>query len=403
MKGLKVYIMLVSILFLLGCEGTKRVDWYPYFESQYKKAFGTEVFRKELEKHFPETYTIDININTEAFIKEKGLSGNSTYLYINPQLYQDKETISALLDFCRNGNSLFIAAQSFNDFSEIAENLVLDKSLIKRSKHELKRLSLGSKTFEIESKLSYAYYFSSIPENATALGYVKLGDSVSFPDLIKLELGNPASQVFLHANPYLFTNYHMLNGEDGFYALTCLSYLEQDDSFYWDGNSTRRRYTQKPSDGNSVDLLRYIFSNESLRYAFLLLFATIVIFLSFNYKRIVKVMPVFEKDKNTTLSFIRTMAAVFRNEKNHIDLAHFRINYILEQIRTRYYLNTTILDEDFISRLAAKADLKAADIEIFVRKIRRLKEADFMDQEDFYHFCQTMEKNIDKLKLHGND
>lgn len=51
--------------------------------------------------------------------------------------------------------------------------------------------------------------------------------------------------------------------------------------------------------------------------------------------------------KNTTLEFVKTVGNLFYRTQNHKNIAHKKITYFLNYLRTHYRLDTSHFNEEF--------------------------------------------------------
>ena len=394
------YIYIITLLTALSaCE--QRTDWYPYFESQHKTPYGTKVLQEQLGNVLPDTYVEIIKSSTDELLAED-MYEQTTYMYINPQYYPDSSQTSALLNFTQSDNGLFIATtdEYFNPlFTKFKISLESINNVKQPIKLNLIHLTDGDYTHNIKLRDSTITYFHQIPDYATVLGTVEVGDS-SYPNYIGITVGGENNVLYLHSNPELFSNYHMLKGDDGRYALNCLSNLYHTGYFLWDGFGTKRRYSTPPSSGDSSDLLRYIWSNPALKYALLTLMAAFLLFFLLNYKRVVRSIPVFQTRKNSSIGFMKMVATLFMQEENHIHLARYRVNYFLDKIKEQHFIDFSQLDEEFTRNLAVKTQLTELELRPLITQLTKVKNANYLNEKDFFRFSKIIESFIQKLNIH---
>lgn len=393
----KIISIFFFALLVTGCQKEK-VDWRRYFESQHNTPFGTSVLLSELEYLFDDPYVEVIKGRTEESLDEWA-EEYSTYVYINPVFYPDESLFERLLKYNADENSAFIS--TYESPNSAFEHFGIETSGTEDSLYRLTLTSLNEsdRSFTIENKrYSDIVYFTKIPDFARILGTVVVGDS-SYPNFFSLSREDGQSQLFFHANPELFSNYHLLKDEDGLYALNTFSHLQHTEFFLWDGFGTERRYSMPPSEGDSAGLLRYILANKSLFYALLLLMGALIFFILFNYKRVTRSMPIHIPPENNSIEFMTLVANLFVSEENHIDLARYRVNYVLDKIKEKYYLDIAEVDDNFRERLAAKANLNPDDLKPFIYHINKVKNTNYLNKESFLKFNKIIEPFISKLSL----
>ncbi|PCJ66733.1 MAG: hypothetical protein COA58_04540 [Bacteroidetes bacterium] len=393
----KFIIISLSLVILMGCNDVKVSDWTPYYESQYKTPYGTKVLEEELQNLYPDAY-IDVVKNRTQEHLEEFYGENSTWIYINPHFYPDDDLMDDLMAYTESNNSLFIATN--DNYNSCLSYLDVQTTYAIGKKYELTLDYLygGSQSYTITDRENRFNYFSSIPPYAQVLGTIEVGDS-THPNFIALSRPNGQSQIFLHANPELFSNYHLLNKEDALYSLNTFSYLNQTSQIIWDGYGTERRYRSEPSEGDISGLLRYIRKNKSLLAAFLLLTSCMVFFVLFNYKRVTRRIPVHIPLENNTIAFMQMVANLFVSEENHIHLAKYRVNYLLDKLKEKYYLDISEIDDSFKKNLAIKTSLDPSELDRFILTINKIKNTNYLNKQNFIKFNKTVESYRSKLAL----
>jgi hypothetical protein len=109
-----------------------------------------------------------------------------------------------------------------------------------------------------------------------------------------------------------------------------------------------------------------------LRIALWLTIAALVIYVLFEMKRRQRIIPVIEPLRNSTIDFVKTVSAVYLGQKDNRGIANSKVQYWLQYIRRRYYLQTRELNEEFATLLAKRsgvAEEKVRDIIAIIREV----------------------------------
>jgi hypothetical protein len=153
----------------------------------------------------------------------------------------------------------------------------------------------------------------------------------------------------------------MLYQNNAEYPAKALSYLPKNiKKIYWD-----EYYKLGPLGATTP--LRFILSNEFLRWALRLAIIGLLIYVLFAIKRKQRVIPVISPLRNTTLDFIKTVSSVYFNQKDNNTIASKKVNYFLEYVRQKFYLQTQLLDESFIQQLSRKSGVEKNNVEYLVK------------------------------------
>jgi len=390
-----LYIAVFTLVLISACQ--RPTDWYPYYESEHKEAYGTKVFQEQLENIFPSATTEIVKERTDELLTNQAYE-LSTYMYVNPYFYPDSAEYKQLERFAISDNALFIVTSDDNAQCLKDHDITLAQKEDSVFRFTLTKLDVLDQEYELASRTSSVNYFKTIPSYASVIGTVTVGDS-TFPNFIAIRLGGYNNKLYLHAQPDVYSNYHMLKDQDGLYALNTLSYLKYNTYFLWDGYGTQRRYTTPPSDGDTEGLLRYVFGSKSLTYALITLAALLLLFFGFNYKRITRAIPILRPERNNSIDFMKMVSNLFVAEENQIAVAKYRANFILDRIKEKYFLDTAEINEDFRKALATKTQVEEQQLRSFVAQLNKIKNSNYLDKAGFIRFSEAIEKGISLIKL----
>ena len=124
----------------------------------------------------------------------------------------------------------------------------------------------------------------------------------------------------------------------------------------------------------------------------LLLNAAIIfglLFMIFNAKRRQRIIKIIKPLQNTTVAFVKTISNLYFETQDHKNLIDKKITYFLEKIRTDFNLDTSVLNDEFIQKLASKSGKKKEDIKKLIDFINWLR-----SKNEFF------EENLVKLNRH---
>ena len=206
-------------------------------------------------------------------------------------------------------------------------------------------------------------YFSEVDTSrATALSRNANGD-VNF---VKYTYGKGA--LYILPSPQLLSNYNLLNPTGASYIAKVLSCLPLAEKVIWDENNTKGNV-----DDESV--LRVLFRNDRLRWAYYLALAGLLIFVFFEMKRRQRIIPVVEPLKNTSVDFVKVVGKVYYQQRDNRDIVQKKISYFLEHVRNNYRLKTTKLNEEFMSDLIIKSGVTEDVVQPLIETINMLNNA----------------------------
>lgn len=355
------YTPLLLIGLLLSCNKT---DWNENYKEKQKSPFGNYVIYNEaanlLDGQKVELLEKHIYDHLLFYIYDDVVDEKKNYVIIKSSNYKrTNQGEKQLLDFVSKGNTAFLALNSFSDSLQIKLGFTtnnLDKKV--RNIHRLKELKgtfylkndafLKTK-FTFDRNIRRNYFLQYNDTITTVLGTIEVGGE-QVPNFIKIAHGK--GSVLLHTQPIAFTNYNLLNGNEA-YAANVFSYIPNNPTL-WDPLIRSSTYDDR-LDEEQPSIFSFFLAHQTLTWFLLVSLAGVVLFMVFNARRKQRPIPVIEPLKNSTVEFTQTIANLYLKEQDHKNLVDKKIAYFLEKIRSKYLLNTTNLNKDFIDKLAAKS------------------------------------------------
>ena len=375
-----VLIIMLGAIIYLDANKPKPVDWTPTYNINDKIPLGMYVFDHEIGNLLKNQKINKINVSPYEYFYDKYYLEDSisnykikgTFLSISENCNIDDESIRELSNWVSYGNSAFISAK-------IIPNVLLDSLKLKMDGdynykdsifNWVANKKLGNQKYKLIENIS-DNYFSKIDTTATTvLGY-QSGDSTRV-NFVKVPWVN--GNFYLHLQPAAFTNFHLLKDNHYEYAQKILSYLHENEIFWQIQNQTDENISDSP--------LRFILSQKSLKWAWLIGVFGMIFFIIFNAKRKQRIVPIIEPYRNTTIDFAKTIGNLYYLEGNHDDTINKKINYFLEKIRSDYMLDCSVLNDDFVKKLHQKSGKNLVDIQNVVFLINAYKKSPHSSIED---------------------
>jgi hypothetical protein len=115
----------------------------------------------------------------------------------------------------------------------------------------------------------------------------------------------------------------------------------------------------------------------------------------FKGKREQRIIPIIEPLKNSSVEFTRTVGSLYFQHSDFSNIIAKKITYFLEEIRSRYYLDTQDLSEDFIQKLAVKSSNNEDETRKLITFIKHLKGKSVHSEQDLI----ALNKKIDNFRL----
>lgn len=386
MTELKRYItwsVVVMIIYLVAqYYKPQPTDWKETYVKEDKVPFGTYILYQELGNIFPEAKVSPSRLPVYNTLKDKTFN-RTNYLFVAGEVGIDEYDYQELIKFVEKGNHVFIAAYKLSDFLADTLNLTLSSVFMPSNKGTrvnfvnpaLKHL----KGYVFNKGLGDQYFSKVDTTRATALGRNANGE-VNF---VKYTFGKGG--LYILPSPKLLSNYNLLNPAGADYVAKALSFLPKAEQVIWDENNTRGNV-----DDESV--LRVLFRNDSLRWAYYLAIGGLLIFVFFEMKRRQRVIPIVAPLKNTSVDFVEVVGKVYYQQRDNRDIAKKKIRYFLEHIRSNYHLKTTLLNEEFTHDLLLKSGVNEDLVHELIATINRLNGAVMINDKALIQLNKLIEK-----------
>lgn len=386
MTELKRYItwsVVVMIIYLVAqYYKPQPTDWKETYVKEDKVPFGTYILYQELGNIFPEAKVSPSRLPVYNTLKDKTFN-RTNYLFVAGEVGIDEYDYQELIKFVEKGNHVFIAAYKLSDFLADTLNLTLSSVFMPSNKGTrvnfvnpaLKHL----KGYVFNKGLGDQYFSKVDTTRATALGRNANGE-VNF---VKYTFGKGG--LYILPSPKLLSNYNLLNPAGADYVAKALSFLPKAEQVIWDENNTRGNV-----DDESV--LRVLFRNDSLRWAYYLAIVGLLIFVFFEMKRRQRVIPIVAPLKNTSVDFVEVVGKVYYQQRDNRDIAQKKIRYFLEHIRSNYHLKTTLLNEEFTHDLLLKSGVNEDLVHELIATINRLNGAVMINDKALIQLNKLIEK-----------
>lgn len=363
--------LIIGVIVFVEINKTKPIDWSPNLSVNSKSPFGLYILDKELPSLLKNNKIIRFSQSPYAFFEEMQLDTltPSSFLFID---YSDKVGASALknmLQLIEQGNTVFWSTAYFNyaledtlgfETNEVYESVRNNKTSVWTTN---KHLSTSKFVLDLAFNQSYFYLPDSVRNSFEVLGLQNNYES-DLPNFIKIKHGK--GTLFLHNQPLAFSNYTLLESNNHLYVENVLSYLPEG-IIYWSVD----RLETEPMQSSSI--LRFILTNEALKWAWYFFLLGLLFFVIFTAKRKQRIIPVKIPVKNTTLDFTRTVSNLYIQSKDYEDIIQKRITYTLEKIRRIYWIETHKLDQNFIESYHAKSGKKEEDILHWVQLVMQFQ------------------------------
>lgn len=411
-KG-RVIAVVVAVLMVLGLmllfakeEKAKSHSWAETYDVDGKEPYDTYIIGKMLDDAYPKHNFKAINKGVHIVLGKKQ---HGNYIAIGRELYYNEEDIDSLLSFVESGNKAFLATLKMP--SELLLKIAKNKNLGSFYEREYPMIyndapiKLLLESFPQDSLMLYKKWeaavvpstWNALPESysnlffAQNLGYTSTGknDSLYF-NMCKITYGS--GEIYLHCLPLAFTNFYQITPAGKEYAASVFSHLSNDDIYY--DNVSQSSFGQENNKGESP--LSYILKQKSLRWAWYLLLALILLFILFRAKRKQKIIPVIEPNSNTSIMFIETIGKLYYLQNNHRKIALYKMKHFEFFVRRKYQINIAKGEQHQLNLLANASGIDISKINNIDKQHKHISALDNITKEqlmEFYLAIQEFYKN----------
>lgn len=363
---------------------TKKVDRRIYLRKDYATPYGTSVFYKSLKNAFPKA-RISVNKKSpDEWMDFDSVSnaGKSLYVILSDHFDPNYSELYDLFKFAQRGNNVLLITEQLSDsaakffyIAQRTESVLTNSNFYPDSVTvKLDASVFGANQFFNPGFSNPAFLIKTDTVGLTALGFTQT-NKINFA-----RLGAGSGFIYFHTDPFLFANYFLLHPNNDAYLNHVLSLIPDDvDNIIWDDYFF---YTYQDGNKKEPNPFRVLMAQKAFKAAFTLLMVLLAVYLLLNIKRKQRFIPFYNKPKNESLEFAKTIGSLYYQQADHANLAKKMTTYLLDFIRSKYFLVTSELNDEFINRLMAKTGYEKQEMLHLVEWIGFIKSADEISEQD---------------------
>ena len=399
----KYYAILGGLLLVMAScgSGRKKLNERVTLWRNDKIPYGTFYAYENLASVFPGATIVvskkspdrfkglNIGENVDAMVSSEG---SSVHIIISPQVHTDQAERRALFNYIAEGNHIFIS--SFNIDKNLLDSLRLKTAVSSAYYNGSDSLRVSITSPATYDSLSFGYpgkaydnAFVSVDTSITnILGWNARGEI----NYVKITYESGGS-ISIHLAPMAFTNFFLLHSNNKGYYDNVLSHLPSNVKVVkWD-DYFRNRVSGR---NTGFSKLQPFLNDDILKWAFWLVVVLFAIIYLFESKRKQAIVPVIPPVKNASLDFVKTIGRLYFQRKDNKNLAFKMSAHFLDNVRNRYNLPTSVLNDEFENKLAYKSDYDKAAIHDIVYTINTLPDQLSVTDEELLAFNDKLEKFI---------
>ncbi|MFZ7115708.1 MAG: hypothetical protein ACO1G9_10045 [Bacteroidota bacterium] len=411
MKNVFLKNSLITLLICVIIAGLfyffNRDSWQKTYKSDEKNPYDTFLIHEILFNKFNKSFNRDYKQISDSSIKEFG-NGNVNYVFIGKQLFQDSAEQSNLLAFVARGNTAFISVNYIpqilypfqftkdTTYSDSTDgDLYIDqfqsdylKTIKVKLEHQADSLEFPNVYNNKIIPEEYAYFNSEdeYNERTKVLGRFN-GGLINF---ISYEYGK--GKFLLHTTPPTFSNYALSKEENLAYADFVFSHLDPEKGIFWDEyNKTYHfNYQRRTYEEEEESPLRYILSQQGLRYAWYLALVLLALYVAFVGKRRQRPIPVLEKTRNTSLEFIKTVGKLYYSERDHRGICIHKMKLFNNFLRSRYFINANTITDELKERISTVSGVGMENVNKIYTSYFWIEKQIEIDDSDLIEFATAI-------------
>lgn len=407
--GAAVAVVAALLLFFtLNMDGRKkRYNWNVTFKPSSDQPYGTKVLHQLLEKR-PEKHEfrfLEKPIHEE--ISAASGETNANYLYLYHHLsFDDYRDMDSLFTFVEKGNKAFICTES------LPQDLAYDLAFLLCSDwddYDYEQDSAIGLNFSHPDQAmpqsfaaEYRFQFKQMPYRWSYLNPDQLCDSLDlYAELGRFNNGRinyyrvsyGEGYFYFFTTPLALTNYNLT--QEGAYDFVeeVFAHLH-DGPIYWDQYSTNIYYSENGSSRRNLSTstpLQFILQEENLRLGLYLTLLLALLFLLFRSKRQQRIIPVMERNTNTSLEFIETIGRIYFLQNDHRKLGMQKMKLFLGYVRNRYNIATKVLDDKLIRDISIQSQVPRKDVESIFKHYKVVNDSSELQDFILINFHQAID------------
>ncbi len=402
MKKLLPYILLIVLCLLatllyFTSLNTKRFDASVTFNKKSDIPYGTKVLYSMLPILFSKS-TIELNRKPpeDWFYNNETEIENTLFIVVTQHFNPNEKELMMLNRFVKKGNQVLIASPVMNADAlaffgvEIANN----NFIYNNNYSDSPSVMLRTPVFVKDTTFTYpgfSFESSFTAFNKKALQVLGTTNK-DYPNLLKGKVGS--GSFYLHSNPFVFSNYFILNKKNSIYIEKLFSAIPATTKrIIWDEYFVYK--LQENETPNNPSPLNVILSIPAFKWAFFVALLFLTLFLLLQVKRNQRQIPEIKNVKNESLDFVKTIGRLYFEKQDHLNLANKMSAYFLEHVRSKYFINTTNLNSDFIAKLSGKSGFPETQIEQMVAAILSIQNSNSISQLELTNYYKLF-KNFYK-------
>ena len=363
------------------------------FSKKDKNPFGSYVFYSQVKQLF---YHNELHVKKENFenVWQNISDTASIYISVSKNLFLSEAGQKAMLSYVNNGNTMFISSENID--SSLLDSLGCKAGQLHLADEELANMQytyVKMDTTFYEGTRPYTYFYFPLNNHfiqydtsiTNVLGTNRFGKA----NFIEVFYGK--GRFYLHCEPRAFSNYFLLQNKNYRYLQDVFAFTNAaPEHVYWDDHYNKKNYP--PSGQGSKNAFQLLLQYPATARALWLALLLLALYILFGGKRRQRIVATIATNTNTTVAFTETVGRLYLQKKDNRNMADKMIMYFQEHIRKQYYLNTSQINDDFITTLSRKVNVPKEITEALFQSISLVQNSPTISDQQLLLLNQQIEK-----------
>lgn len=377
MRKERILYIIVGILFItyvvVEYYSPKPLNWTVTYSHKDKNPYGSFVLYDRLDDLFSGK---EVSFNT---LYESIEDDESHLLILSDRFIPSRSDIDALFQQLRDGKSIFISSQFFSqDFLDTLGISVVFNPLAAVTKDSV-QIDFNNEITNFPAKFINAHFDSLANSKEWEI-------KAAAEDPILIQKGFGTGKLILSSTPLVFTNYGFMELEAVDFIASALSLIPNEPISY-------SRFYQSGKLEPATPL-RYLLSQEALRWALYLTILLLFVYLVVASRRIQRMIPIREPNTNITVQFIKTIGGLYHKEGKHHNAGKKLISHFLKTLTAQYYI--PVFNAVAYHKISAKSGVPVEKVIKTFDLIEEVKRSDKLSEAGL----KQLYDRISMFKLH---
>jgi len=341
-------------------------EWEERYNYSDEQPQGLYIFKELVTRYFK-----NVPITQDGYPLDS-INVNGLYIQFAADYLED-EVVDTLISIVKSGNDVLIIGDYFNHRIADTVSQYFDDIVVKDS---VLNFNFTDKETASDTNFFYQFHDENFSPNQEKEFFLMQGldwesdqefVKVATPDslILMTSFDFGEGRLFYHVKKDLFYNYSYRQSRMFDYTQKIFSHFEPSHVYLLDPLTIYG--SENSQDRNPLDFIQ---SQPALRAAYYLLILGTLLFVFFGGKRKQKIIPVLEKNKNTSLEYIDTVSQLFYQQERHEKLVRHMRNIFHHKMQKKYFVSPD--DPEYVSVLAKKSKISETEIQYVMDRFRNL-------------------------------